>query len=441
MVKKVDFTMEILHKIISIITVIACVAGLAWSCSNDGQLPAHASIGVPDWAFPIQSYTDSYEDSLREIQKQDGYLSHILNDPNISNEEKRQILIGNALQTFDYKFAADLLVHWNDDGFPTDPPSEEVTVTGSGYAGLYYFDNVLYTGVLYPRPENWSIAYGASGHQPVCSTPHFTVDITMEPVNGVTYYYGGNARIYSDGGNGIFKFNASAVFQPYTINGPVVDAFWRPTENPPRYFSSSNLLDLSRYFNGYQFFLGSAVSVSLPSGTVNESTPWKYYNNTLLPYLRNNVYNSLSSNVDVTQLLVFPNGYIPGQDPTEPGLPNGGITVNNNWNFDIGIINVPVTDAFGQPVTDASGETVTETIVETETRPTDAVYHFQIPTLTPLDTQTATIPPYQVPAEYAGYMHDVFTSITDFIDDAGLSDVAPVFLALAGIGIVIGVLL
>lgn len=42
MVKKVDFTMEILHKIISVITVLACVAGLAWSCSNDGQLPANA---------------------------------------------------------------------------------------------------------------------------------------------------------------------------------------------------------------------------------------------------------------------------------------------------------------------------------------------------------------------------------------------------------------
>ena len=122
-------------------------------------------------------------------------------------------------------------------------------------------------------------------------------------------------------------------------------------------------------------------------------------------------------------------------------MPNGGMTVNNNWNFNIGINSITVTDASGQPVTDASGETVTETVIETETRPTDAVYHFQIPTLTPLDTQVATIPPYQVPSEYAGYMGNVFTAITDFIDDAGLSDIAPVFLALAGIGVVIGVLL
>ena len=111
MTKKVDFAMEILHKIISVITVLACVAGLAWSCTNDADITACADIAVPDWAVPLQSYTDSYEQSLNEIQNQNGYLAHVLNDPNISDEEKRQILIGNALQTFDFKFAADLLVH------------------------------------------------------------------------------------------------------------------------------------------------------------------------------------------------------------------------------------------------------------------------------------------------------------------------------------------
>ena len=440
MTKKVDYIMEILHKIISVLTVLACVAGLAWSCTNDADITASATIAVPDWAFPFKSYTDSYEDSLDEIQKQDGYLAHVLNDPNVSNEEKRQILIGNALQTFDFKFAADLIAHWNDDGFPTDP-EEEVAVTGSGYAGLYYFDNVLYTGVLYPKPENWSIVFGASGYEPVCVTPHFTVGVVMEPVNGVTYYRGGNAYLCADGGNGKFRFDASAVFESYEVDGSRAQAFWKPFETVPRYYSSSTLLGLWDYFNGYKFFLGSTISVSLPSDTVTVSKPWEYYNNILLPYLRNSVYNSLSSNIDVTQLLVFPDGYYP-QDPIEPPtLPNCGMTVNNNWNFNIGINNITVTDASGQPVTDASGETVTETVIETETRPTDAVYHFQIPTLTPLDTQVATIPPYQVPSEYAGYMSNVFTAITDFIDDAGLTDVAPVFLALAGIGIVIGVLL
>lgn len=439
MTKKVDYTMEILHKIISVLTVLACVAGLAWSCTNDADITACADIAVPDWAVPVQSYTDSYEQSLQEIQNQNGYLAHILNDPNVSNEEKRQILIGNALQTFDFKFAADLLMHWNDDGFPTDP-EEEVTVTGSGYAGYYYFDNLLYTGVLYPRPDNWSVAYGASGYEPVCSTPHFNVSITMEPVNGVTYSRGGNGYLYASG-DGKFDFNASAVFQSFVINGSRAQAVWNPAENAPRYYSSSTLLNLEDYFWNRKQFIGSGVSVSLPSGTITTSRPWEYYNNTLLPYLRENVYNSLSANVDVTQLLVFPDGYYP-QDPTEPPtLPNGGISVTNNWNFNIGINNITVTDASGQPVTDASGETVTETVIETETRPTDAVYHFQIPTLTPLDTQVATIPPYEVPSEYAGYMSDMFSAITDFIDDAGLSSIAPVFLTLAGIGLVIGVLL
>ena len=44
MVKKVDYTMEILHKIISVLTVLACVAGLAWSCTNDADITACADI-------------------------------------------------------------------------------------------------------------------------------------------------------------------------------------------------------------------------------------------------------------------------------------------------------------------------------------------------------------------------------------------------------------
>lgn len=322
---KFDKFMEHCFRILSV--VLSCCVLVASIVSCFSPLSASAEIAVPNWVVPIESYTDSYEESIQEIQKEGGYLATVLNDPNISNEAKRQILIGNALQTFDFKFAVDLLAHWNDNGFPNEP--EEIAVSGSGYAGLYYFDNVLYTGVLYPRPENWSITYGASGYQPVCSTPHFTVDIIMEPVNGVSYYYGGNARIYTSGGNGVFKFNASAVFQPYTINGASVDAFWRPAETPPRYYSSSALLDLSRYFNGYQFFLGSAVSVSLPSATVNSDGLWEYYNNTLLPYLRNNVYNTLPSNIDVNKLLVFPNGYTPSVPPNyfDPNVNFNGVGV------------------------------------------------------------------------------------------------------------------
>lgn len=439
MTKKVDYTMEILHKIISVLTVLACVAGLAWSCTNDADITACADIAVPDWAVPLQSYTDSYEQSLNEIQNQNGYLAHVLNDPNVSDEEKRQILIGNALQTFDFKFAADLLAHWNDDGFPTEP--EVVNVTGSGAYGLFKTtsDSTIHFGTWFLNSQslfqsdviNLAIDTTNSGYD--VSSMRFRSYVTA--TNVLVFNILSPAGVYSN-------------FTIYDTSGYMGRT--RATTGTDWYVASLNVnnavpivppgssLDV---YSAYGAMTKGSPLLSLPSGTMDTSTPWDYYNDTLLPYLRSNVYNSLSSNIDVTQLLVFPNGYIPGQDPTEPGLPNGGITVNNNWNFNIGIISVPVTDASGQPVTDASGETVTETAIETETRPTDAVYHFQIPTLTPLDTQVATIPPYEVPSEYAGYMSDMFSAITDFIDDAGLSSIAPVFLTLAGIGLVIGVLL
>ena len=226
-----------------------------------------------------------------------------------------------------------------------------VSVSGSGTTGFYYYDNVLYSGVLYPRPENWSITYGASGYQPVCSTPHFTVDITMEPVNGVTYYYGGNARIYSSGGNGIFKFNASAVFQSYTVTGAVVDAFWKPASTTPRYYSYTPITNFSQYFNGYQFFISSGAAVSLPSGDVDTSRPWDYYNNVLLPYIENN-YGDV---VDYRDFLVFPDGYQPPAQPTtvpvaRPTLPGFDYALETNGTEPPSDVNYNIPDLPGKDI-------------------------------------------------------------------------------------------
>lgn len=439
MTKKVDFAMEILHKIISVITVLACVAGLAWSCTNDADITACADIAVPDWAVPLQSYTDSYEQSLNEIQNQNGYLAHVLNDPNISDEEKRQILIGNALQNFDFKFAADLIAHYNDDGFPTEP--ETVEVTGSGTYGMFktVLDGDIHFGTWFLNSQNLFQS----------DVINLTIDTTNSGYTASdmrfrTYVTSTNVLVFNilspSGSYGEFTIYDTSNYMGRSRSTSGTDYYVASlnANNAVPTIPSGVSIDV---YSAYGAMTKGGSMLSLPSATVDTSTLWDYYNDTLLPYLLGSVYNSLSSNVDVTQLLVFPDGYHP-QDPIEPPtMPNGGMTVNNNWNFNIGINSITVTDASGQPVTDASGETVTETVIETETRPTDAVYHFQIPTLTPLDTQVATIPPYQVPSEYAGYMGNVFTAITDFIDDAGLSDIAPVFLALAGIGVVIGVLL
>lgn len=52
---------RVLSTIASVIVLIACIAPLC----------ASADFALPDWAFPFESYTDSYEESLQEIEKQD----------------------------------------------------------------------------------------------------------------------------------------------------------------------------------------------------------------------------------------------------------------------------------------------------------------------------------------------------------------------------------
>lgn len=331
---------------------------------------------------------------------------------------------------------------------------QTLNISGSGASGFYksYKDQKIHI-VNYVPPSTFS-------RTPVFSIPVFTSDeftVTFTATSPtwnwtISPYYDANYARYGihivvpmyqgQYANPKYTFSeSSGYFYTYTVNSSNI------SYNESKFLNiggnsiptlSANLLTNNMPYNANSYIGGLGSYQTLPPETIDTSEPWSYYNNTVLPYIHQNFPNTPDT------YLIFPQGYTPAQDPTEPPLPNGndgGISVTNNWNFNIGINNITVTDASGQPVTDASGETVTETVIETETRPTDAVYHFQIPTLTPLETQVATIPPYDVPVEYAGYMGNVFTAITDFIDDAGLSDVAPVFLALAGIGLVIGVLL
>lgn len=444
MTKKVDFVMEIFHKIISVVTVLACVAGLAWSCTNDG-IVARAD-DITDVGNAIATFERSFREALVAVNED---VAEAVNDSNIPLSTKQNILKTLAMQNLMLRTMGNIY------GFPEDPilpDSDEVTFSGSGFGGFYQYNNIIYPCTVY-NPYyggiiidsdlvHWSSNY--SGYT-------FTNQTNYSYISGYQALRC-QALCSSAPSNKAFSVTWSSSVIPsqsfsYSFSSGSVNYCWigySPNSIPtlsPYYYQSdyAKLTGSGRPWDDTaRALFGSGSAFTMPDASVDTDTPWDYYNDYLLPYFQQN-YPDVTNNY-----YVFPNGYLPQQDPTEPPLPdgnNGGITVNNNWNFNIGINNIVVTDASGQPVTDASGETVTETVIETETRPTDAVYHFQIPTLTPLETQVATIPPYEVPVEYAGYMSDAFTAIADFIDDAGLSSIAPVFLALAGIGLVIGVLL
>lgn len=410
-------------------------------------ITACAFVEADDIATDINNF---YEDLQRELDRIEQAIASDINNGNIDastalgREYMSVLAIQAAVANDPALYTAYLLAHAYNDGteeankfisYLQNNPS--ITFSGTGGIGLYKISG--YNDIRIANMHFYNNAYFSEGTIPLITSNDFEVYFKLFETSTYSCTASITAPYYtfSCGGNwwsiAVWTSNNCGFSDYRGSMGP----------QSGRYVISSSIPVLSSIpsFGMYDnnSICGNVVSEDLPENSCPIETPWVYYNETVLPYMQTNFPNV------PTNYYVFPRGYHEAEpDPTEPPLPdgnNGGMTVNNNWNFNIGINNITVTDASGQPVTDASGETVTETVIETETRPSDAVYHFQIPTLTPLETQVATIPPYEVPSEYAGYMSDMFSAITDFIDDAGLSSIAPVFLTLAGIGLVIGVLL
>jgi hypothetical protein len=185
-------------------------------------------------------------------------------------------------------------------------------------------------------------------------------------------------------------------------------------------------------FSGYPVQVGAFGSpVELPEGQMDISEPWNYYDDTLKPYLLEHIYNDLPDTIDIDDFLVFPDRYVPQDPPEPPTYPNGGLTIGDIYDIDINIITV--TDSNGQPVTDSEGETVTETQIVTDTRPSDAVYNFQIPTIAPLSTVNASLPSISLPQKYVSILGSFYDVIYRLLDSSGVLSVLPL---IVGIGVV-----
>lgn len=271
------------------------------------------------------------------------------------------MLFGDALQRFDFKFAADILAHYHDDGFPTDP--EEITVSSSGFSGFYRVsgDSNIYIFNAYSSTH---------GNYVMCDSPHFSIRLASPGASytGTPYISGDRIGIH---------FNTESL---YSVWYNLVDdkGFFNSWSGYSNFESPNNIAYTEiRNNNNIQTFtrgstmphtakgpsFNNGVSVTLPSDTMNTGAPWEYYNDTLLPYLKNEVYVNLPDDIDINQLLVFPNGYHV-QDPTEPPtFPKGNLWIGDYYDIDVNI--VTVTDENGEPVTDVEGETVTETQIVT----------------------------------------------------------------------------
>lgn len=450
---KFDKIMSIFYRVLCALTCTLVIFGFFVSCFGN-SISACADVGLPDWAFPYQQYTQTYEERLEEL-KTSPQLQTILSDPNVSVSDKRALLNVNALQTFDFKFAYENLQRWNDDDFQNVP--DDVTESGFTSSGIY---KNSFNGDI----KLMDLTYTADGV--FCSCPDLTFSYYWQTssnerhsVNYELRYYDNNtAYLYvlpadysgrlnlavnvSGGFNGgafVVPANRLSDFWCYPSTACYL-SFKEQSTSIPIHSGGGDDNNWYNYFRPspsegqYASYLcGMGEIVQVPQDTYGSTSPWEYYNTTLLPYLRQN-YSSY--NFDIDEFLVFPDGYTPDiPDPTEPPtFPNGGIYIDKQYNIGINII-YP-TDESGQPITDASGETVTETQYITDTSPLDGEYSFLMPTLPHLNIYDASLPIPDV-SSYSDGINFIWNACYNILTDTGFMPVVMICFALALFGFIL----
>lgn len=104
-------------------------------------------------------------------------------------------------------------------------------------------------------------------------------------------------------------------------------------------------------YSAYGAMTKGSPLLSLPSGDVDTSRPWDYYNNVLLPYIENN-YGDIT---DYQDFLVFPDGYQPPAQPTtvpvvRPALPGFDYALETNGTEPPTDVNYNIPDLPGKDI-------------------------------------------------------------------------------------------
>lgn len=172
------------------------------------------------------------------------------------------------------------------------------------------------------------------------------------------------------------------------------------------------------------------VYSDIPSAQVDTSNVYDYYNDTILPLVKQEC-----PDVPDNYYYFYGNEYGPAQDPTEPPL----FPFTQPWQNDfvypqtetsVSIINPTATDNSGSTYT----ETTIVTVPVTETSASYVpVYGFNVPLLPNLETVTATLPAETIPPQTAQKITDLWAFVKWILDESGMF---PIFLALVSIGFV-----
>lgn len=441
---KFDKFMSISYRILCVILALFITVGSVCSCTSK-SINASAA-GEPDPASIIQMAWNYRGNYIHNMQVVESAFKHDLETGTIvaTSDLARQIagaVLYQKLLTLDNDLiiqdaAESLLYQEFADNWSNIPDNYTVSSTDSfaGYckdkSGGYHYVMLLAQGDIIYQSDLFIIRVNDSSNS--------SSQVTVRKLE----YNEDNGRV-------TIYFNPSSLSRPHfydtlgyftsdvTLSDSLLYIQAVPNDNS---IPTIEPTWIARYLRSYSSgspgynMLGHAGNVSLSSETVNKSTPWTYYNDTMLPYIQQHypdVYNSYS------QYLVFPKGYVPEPlpDPTEPAtFPNNGIYIDKQFNIGVNII-YP-TDSSGQPVTDEQGETVTETAYITDTSPVDGEYNFNMPTLPRLNTYEATIPNPDFSGFTDGFSF-IFTAVENIFTRSGFMPVIVACLSLGAIAFIL----
>lgn len=411
-------------KIMCIVVSVILLVCFCFSCVD-----AHAE-GSLEWMDVIFQYEDDFRLKLIDVNRK---TVEAVNNSNLSDSQKQQALKILAIQELALRTMPDIYGNRTN---PIIPDSDTVNFSGSGIGCLYKNAN---DNTIYPVTINLiSDSYLGSSYTFVASNDFI---IKGEGLTGIRF------RTYLDKNwtSGSWRvgfamtrpidFSGSGVWGTYSISGSLADytdEYNSSTGSRVHYnlIDKNNIPTLNNVSStGYIGGLGQEVA--LPTGQALTISPWDYYNNFVLPYITNNF------DIDnINQYIAFPNGYYPDSvSPSQQYPTGGGVSIGDLYYFDIDI-NFP-TYPNGEPQTDESGETITETVIVTDTRPTDAVYKFTVPTLPGLQIDSSPIPFNTNISEYTNPLLGFFDLITQIFDASGVLPVIPILFTMGIIFFVI----
>ena len=424
---KFDSLMNFLYRVLCVAVSAIVVIGCVVSCTSinarawePGQDPVY-------WAQQAKDFQEQLEQELVETEQA---ILQDINDGTLDNTSElyQQRLKALAIQKicesnplfYGIYHGADLALQ----GLPSeyfDNPSEIDISTGGG-SGLYRLTSGgdIYTAYVFPCKAN----------QVMCSSEHFSlvIDFNDDTMNTNTIpYYDTSRAGFQYKGNTIYHQVRYTDSMGYLSNfGQSYNVFSNNIYAVS--FSDRFVPVISRGTRADSVYLGLGVYTELPPAEIDSNKPYEYYNNVVLPYIRDNFPDIPESDI------VFPFGYQVIEPTEPPTTPNGGIYIDKQVNIGINIFTP--TDASGLPITDASGETVTETQYVTATYPPDGEYRFQIPTIEPLNLYDATVPNPDLSPFTDGFSF-IWNATYHFFNDTEFMPVVMACLSLSVIGYII----